>query len=526
MNSGGSGSRGKRLLNSAMEYLTHWGIAGAVITLTGFAPEHWIADVFGYLAIPASLRREWMHGFDIRIVLVAFGVAIIAWDVLHRSRLQRRAALSDSPQATIGHVQTPDQSSSDQKRTQANEATALALPDKPSIAVLPFQNLSGDPEQDYFADGMAEDLTTALSKIRWFFVISRNSAFTYKGKQVEIKQAARELGVRYVLEGSVRKSGSRVRITAQLIDAISGHHVWAERYDRDIADIFALQDEITEKVVAAIEPQLYAAEGIRAKRKPPGSLDAWECVVRALYLLNSRARADVAAARRLLEEAIELDPGYAQAHSLLAFLICISVYHGLLPITDVPTLASDAAHKALLLDVNEPWAHIALGYVLILSKRPADTIVECEKALALNPNFAMGHLLMASASNALGRSAAALEHLDIAERLGPRDLLSQGNVGLFNSLRAGAYFVAGRYREGIDIARKALVESPNLVPAHRYLVLNCALAGDIEGARAALQTLKSLVPDISTRWITETIPYVHDEDLRRIVEAFRLAGLE
>ena len=191
--------------------------------------------------------------------------------------------------------QSPGRRAPDELAAQQSNP-ASALPDKPSIAVLSFTNMSGDPEQDYFADGMAEDITTALSKVRWFLVVSRNSAFAYKGKQIDVKQAARELGVRYVLEGSVRKVGTRARVTAQLLDAVSGHHVWAERYDRDLADIFAVQDEITEQVVAAIEPQLYAAEGIRAKRKPPESFDAWECVVRALALMNSRARPDVAAA--------------------------------------------------------------------------------------------------------------------------------------------------------------------------------------------------------------------------------------
>jgi adenylate cyclase len=167
---------------------------------------------------------------------------------------------------------------------------ALPLPSKPSIAVLPFQNMSGDPSQDYFADGVVEDITTALSRIRWLFVIARNSSFTYKGRMVDVKQVGRELGVRYALEGSVRKAANRVRVTAQLIDAGTGHHVWAERYDRELAAIFALQDEITERVVAAVEPQLYAAEGIRAKRKPPESLDAWECVVRALSCVNSRSQ--------------------------------------------------------------------------------------------------------------------------------------------------------------------------------------------------------------------------------------------
>lgn len=401
----------------------------------------------------------------------------------------------------------------------------LALPDKPSIAVLAFTNMSGDPEQDYFAAGMAEDITTALSKVRWFFVVSRNSAFAYTGKQNDIKKVARELGVRYVLEGSVRKAGTRARITAQLVDAISGHHVWAERYDRELGDIFAVQDEITEQVVAAIEPQLYAAEGIRAKRKPPESLDAWECVVRALSLINSRARPDIAAARALLQKAIALDPGYAQAHSLLSFVTTLGVHLGWDPREATVRVASDAAHKALHLDANEPWAHVALGYVLAWSKRAGDAIAAYEKALALNPNFAIAHWLLALALCYLGRSEEALAHAEKAARLSPRDLLAHGNAGVSNNVRAAACFVAGRYRDGIDFARKAIIESPNLTPAYRALVVNCALAGEIAEARATLQALKGLVPEISLKWIETVEPFVRTEDQQRWVEGFRLAGL-
>jgi adenylate cyclase len=177
---------------------------------------------------------------------------------------------------------------------------ALALPDKPSIAVLPFQNMSGDPEQEYFADGMAEDIITALSKLRWFFVIARNSTFAYKGKSLDVRQVARELGVRYVLEGSVRKAGDRVRISGQLVDATTGNHIWAQRYDREIADVFAVQDEIAESVVAAIEPQLYAAENLRIETKPPESLDAWECVIRALWHIGRVTKDDTEQARELM----------------------------------------------------------------------------------------------------------------------------------------------------------------------------------------------------------------------------------
>jgi adenylate cyclase len=204
----------------------------------------------------------------------------------------------------------------------------LAFPDKPSIAVLPFQNMSGDPEQDYFADGMVEEIITALSKMRWFFVIARNSSFTYKGRPVDVKQVGRELGVRYVLEGSVRNAGNRVRITAQLIDAADGNHVWAERYDRELADIFAVQDEITERVVAAIEPELYAAEHVRSQRKPPESLDAWECVIRALSYVGHGTRVGTIEAEALCRRAIAIAPGYGQAHSLLAWVLTWIIHRG------------------------------------------------------------------------------------------------------------------------------------------------------------------------------------------------------
>jgi len=399
-----------------------------------------------------------------------------------------------------------------------------ALPDKPSIAVLSFTNMSGDPEQDYFADGMAEDITTALSKVRWFLVVSRNSSFAYRGKPIDIKELARELGVRYVLEGSVRKAGSRARVTAQLIDA-SGHHVWAERYDRDLADIFAVQDEITDQVVAALEPKLYAAEGIRTKRKPPESFDAWECVVRALALLNSRARVDVEAAREFLWKAITLDPGYAQAYSLLSFATTLGVHMGWEPRESALPLASDAAQKALFLDTDDPWAHVALGYVLAWSARAGDAIGEYQKALAINPNFAIAHWLLALALCYLGKGEEALAHGEQAERLSPRDLLARGNAGVSNNVRAIACFIAGRYREGVSFARKAIIESPNLIPAYRALVVNCALAGDIDEAKLALQALQRIVPDLSLKSIHGVMPYVRDDDRNRYLEGFRLAGL-
>ena len=270
----------------------------------------------------------------------------------------------------------------------------LTLPDKPSIAVLPFQNMSGDPEQEYFGDGIAEDIITALSKLRGFFVIARNSTFAYKGKAPNIRQVARELGVRYVLEGSVRKAGERLRVTGQLIDATSGNHIWAERYDRPTTDIFAVQDEITANVVAAIEPQLYAAEGLRLQSKPPESLDAWGCVVRAMPYIWTWVSQNEDAGVNLLNRAIELDPSYARARSLLAWAFATRVALGNM---DFERGISDGlvlAQRAIDLDPDDPWAHLAAGYVYAFSRRFGPAVEELNEALQRNPNFAFARIIL------------------------------------------------------------------------------------------------------------------------------------
>ena len=236
----------------------------------------------------------------------------------------------------------------------------MPLPDRPAIAVLPFINMSGEPEQEYFSDGISEDIITALSKLRWFFVIARNSSFTYKGKSVHLKQVADELGVRYVLEGSVRKGGDRVRITAQLNDVATGSHLWAERYDRDIADVFAVQDEITEAIVAAIEPHLYAAENFRAQRKAPDSMDAWDLVMRALSHYWRVTRQDNVVAQALLEKAIAIDPNYGQALGVLATSYIFTAHMGWADVT-AGRPAERAALAAIQADSEDPWAHDALG---------------------------------------------------------------------------------------------------------------------------------------------------------------------
>ena len=272
--------------------------------------------------------------------------------------------------------------------SRARDAAPLPLPDRPAIAVLPFTNMSGDPEQEYFSDGISEDIITALSKLRWFFVIARNSSFIYKGKSVHLKQVADELGVRYVLEGSVRKGGDRVRITAQLNDVATGSHLWAERYDRDLADVFAVQDEITEAIVAAIEPQLYAAENFRAQRKAPDSMDAWDLVMRALSHYWRVTRQDNVVAQALLEKAIAIDPNYGQALGVLATSYIFTAHMGWADVAAV-SMAERAALAAIRADSEDPWAHSALGYIYLLARRFDDSLAEYELALRLNPNFSL-----------------------------------------------------------------------------------------------------------------------------------------
>src|SRR6476469_6393356 len=266
---------------------------------------------------------------------------------------------------------------------------ALALPDRPAIAVLPFNNMSGDREQEYFSDGISEDIITALSKLRWFFVIARNSSFTYKGKPVHMRQVASELGVRYVVEGSVRRSGGRVRITAQLNDTATGSHIWAEHYDRDLIDVFAVQDEITDAIVTAIEPQIYAAKNFRSHRKPPSSVDAWDLVMRALAHHWRVTRADCAAAQALLERAIAIDPHYGHAQALLAINHLFGVHLGWADIGTAVPIARRAALAAVDADAEDAWAHTALGSVYFSTRRLDHALAEFELALQLNPNFSL-----------------------------------------------------------------------------------------------------------------------------------------
>jgi TolB-like protein/cytochrome c-type biogenesis protein CcmH/NrfG len=399
---------------------------------------------------------------------------------------------------------------------------ALPLPDRPAIAVLPFTNMSDDPEQDYFSDGISEDIITALSKLRWFFVIARNSSFVYKGKAVHLKQVAEELGVGYVVEGSVRKGGDRVRITAQLNDVTTGSHIWAERYDRDLADVFAVQDEITEAIVAAIEPQLYAAENFRAKRKAPDSMDAWDLVMRALSHYWRVTRQDNVVAQALLEKAAAIDPNYGQAMGVLAASHTFSAHMGWADMATVAPIADRAAQVAILADSEDPWAHYALGSVYLHTRRFDDSLAEFELALRLNPNFSPAQGYYGLALAYCGR----WEEGDVAARralrLSPRDPFS----AIYCGIAAYAQFIGRNYDEAMRLSREAIRQRGDFVGGHRVLTAAAGMAGETEVAHSALQELRRAQPNISLGWIASEMPIKLDSDREHYLEAFRRAGLD
>jgi len=405
----------------------------------------------------------------------------------------------------------------------ATAKTEALTADRPSIAVLPFANMSGDPEQEYFADGISEDIITGLSKLRWFFVIARNSSFTYKGNAVDVKRVASVLGVRYVLEGSVRKGGNRVRITAQLIDATTNNHIWADRYDGDLTDIFALQDEITKKVVAAIEPKLLEAEGIRSQNRSPEDIGAWDMVMQANSLFWRLTKDEGEGAIAMLRRAVERYPNYAPAHSMLAFMLLVSGYAAwtLSELEPQVRQAEALATRAATLDDGDPWAHLALGYVAFTRRQTEEAVQQFQRCIDLNPNFAAAHGYFGWALALDGQSDRAIPHLEQAIHMNPHD---PQNAIFFVGL-AAAHYLAGRYVEAVNFGRKAVQHRSTFTGGHRILCASLAQAGQLAEARVVLQRIKELQPDISTGWIEKYVPYTQGP-MAKFLEGMRKAGLE
>ena len=395
--------------------------------------------------------------------------------------------------------------------------------DRPAIAVLPFVNISGESEQEYFSEGISEDIITALSKLRWFYVVARNSSFSYKGKAVHLRQIGEELGVGYVVEGSVRKDGDHVRITAQLNDVVTGSHLWAERYDRDLDDVFAVQDEITQAVVAAIEPQLYAAEDFRSPRKTPDNMDAWDLVMRALQHYWRVTRQDNLVAQALLEKAIAVDPGYGQALSLLAACHTLAAHMGWAEMPSSIVVAERAALAAIRADSEDAWAHYALASVYLFDQRFDDCIAEFELALRLNPNFSPARGLYGMALSYRGRWEEGDRAAREALRLQPARSRSPRSIaGLPPIANMSAATTTRRFAS----SREALRQRSDFVGAHRVLTAAAAMAGQGDVAKSALQDLRMAQPNISLGWIESRMPFERDADREHYLRGFRLAGLK
>jgi adenylate cyclase len=378
------------------------------------------------------------------------------------------------------------------KPKAAPAKSVLSLPDRPSIAVLPFTNMSGDPEQEFFADGMTEDIITGLSRLKWLFVIARNSTFTYRGRAVDVRQVARELGVRYVLEGSVRASGKRIRIIGQLFDAETGKHIWAEKYDRQLEDVFDVQDEITQNVVATIEPHLYAEEGLRSAQQPPEDVATWGLVVRAITLIHRVDRKANQEAQALLDLAIRKEPSYARAYAILAWA---KWWHGFSQwAPDWPAMyalykeAEELSGRALAHDSDEPWARMTFGLIVSGSGHHDRALQEFRTALGSHPNWALGRTMYGVALLRAGHFDDAISETSHALRMSPVDPFT----GIYTMFHGLALLAARRFPEALVYFRRSIKGLPDLVCHYNPVISCCGHLGLMEEAQMYLEKRNSI----------------------------------
>jgi len=413
--------------------------------------------------------------------------------------------------------QTP---SAGQSGSAVSQAQGLPLPDKPSIAVLPFQNMSGDPEQEYFADGIAEDVLTTLSKLQDLLVIARNSSFVFKGQAEDIREIGRKLGVRYVLEGSVRKAGNRVRLTAQLIDSLNGGHVWADRFEGDLDDVFELQDRITQDIVAALEVRLTHGEEVRVWRKRSGSPLVYEHFHKGQNLYVNFARHTHAQARSEFEQALAINPVYTPALSLLGFTLTDQVRFGWEPAQATSYEAAlECAMKALAVDPDSDVGHVALGYTRLFQRRHDDAVTAGEKAIAVGCSGAGNYHMAGMFHGYAGNFRKAVDYEEQAQRLSP---LSRNESWVDE---ARARFHLGDLIATRDIASRVLIEKPHWLTAHAVLTAALWNLGSEDEARATIRKMLANHPNLTaSRW-AQGLPYRHQKDLDALITPLRLAGL-
>jgi len=437
--------------------------------------------------------------------------------VEEQTKLQLRAMLAGAP------LEPPEEA----KGAPAGDRTPIERPafdrpvmDRPSIAVLPFTNMDTDAGQDFIADGITEDILTALARLSWLFVIARHSSFAYKGRAVDVRQVARELGVRYVLEGSVRRSGERIRITGQLIDAETGNHIWAAKYDRVLQDLFAVQDEITQRVVAAVEPHLYAQESFRASTKPPGSVDAWGLVVRALQLINKVDGRQNREAQDQLRAAIAMEPSYGRAHALLAWAVWwAALCYWYEDTREGYRRAAAHAQDALQLDPTDPWARMVAGLSLSTAGQHDRALGELQIALSLNPSFALGHMAYGWALLRCGRTDEAIEATGKAIALSPVDSLS----GFYTAIHGLALIGARRFEEALPFLRSAVAAFAEYAGHLNTLISCCGHLGLIEEAKEWVAARNRIGPPLRLGVLRVNLRHFAHRDI--FIEGIAKAGV-
>jgi TolB-like protein/class 3 adenylate cyclase/Flp pilus assembly protein TadD len=455
------------------------------------------------------------------------GGICISQTVLNHARDKVSFEVEDAGKQTLKNIARPVHvyriiiEPSRRPATPKPEIPALALPDKPSVAVLPFTNMSGDPEQEFVSDGIAEDVITALSHYPSLFVIARNSSFTYKGRAVDVKQVGRELGVRYVLEGSVRKAGNRIRVTAQLIEAGTSNHVWAERYDRDLADIFAVQDELTEALTTALAPAIADAELRRAMRKPPGSLDAWAAYQRGLWHLSKATADDDVTAEKFFKQAIDLDPTFSGGYGALAlYQLQAAALYQKLDLSTAQRSAEALARRAVALDGADAEARSCLGWALQARGEADGALAEIERALSMSPNLAIAHGHRGATLIFAGRPKEGLTALETCIRLDPRDPYLA--VRLLH-IACGLYFCS-EYEVSIEASKRLIRSYPDFPMIYRWSAAALGQLGRPAEAKEALEKAVSRTPAAFDMYVRNRAPWFRPEDHAHLVEGLRKAG--
>ena len=455
------------------------------------------------------------------------GGICISQTVLNHARDKVSFEVEDAGEQTLKNIARPVHvyriiiEPSGRPATPKPEIPALALPDKPSVAVLPFTNMSGDPEQEFVSDGIAEDVITALSHYPSLFVIARNSSFTYKGRAVDVKQVGRELGVRYVLEGSVRKAGNRIRVTAQLVEAGTSNHVWAERYDRDLADIFAVQDELTQALTTALAPAIADAELRRAMRKPPGSLDAWAAYQRGLWHLSKATADDDATAEKFFRQAIDLDPTFSGGYGALAlYQLQTAALYQKLDLSTAQRSAEALARRAVALDGADAEARSCLGWALQARGEADGALAEIERALSMSPNLAIAHGHRGATLIFAGRPKEGLTALETCIRLDPRDPYLA--VRLLH-IACGLYFCS-EYEASIEASKRLIRSYPDFPMIYRWSAAALGQLGRAAEAKEALEKAVSRTPAAFDMYVRNRAPWFRPEDHAHLVEGLRKAG--